>query len=107
VVFFDNVINVCDGGGDEERKDKGPLVVFAGDEAHVDTRERSEKGKPPTYSVNYSVLPTREKLIDDSAEKQGMDEVPYEKGPRCRANVRFGGVVVPASCSCANVGTEE
>jgi len=63
-------------------------------EIDVDGVEDGEEGETPRNGVYDNHLSGREELIDDSAEKEDMDERPDKERPGGRSNVRFLAIVV-------------
>jgi hypothetical protein len=51
-------------------------VVVASPKIDVDGIENSEEGEPPRDAVNNHMISGREELIDDSSEKENVDQGP-------------------------------
>lgn len=95
VMFFDNVVDVCDGRADEEREDKGDDVVVGCPQVDVDGVEDGEEGKAPGDAVDdYGLGVCGGELVDDGGEEEEMDDGPDGKGPAGRGEVGLldGGV---------------
>jgi len=65
VVFFDDVIDVGDCGGNEQREDKGKNVVLVGPQVDINGVENNEKRETPGDGVHDNDFPVREELVND------------------------------------------
>jgi len=93
---LDDVVDVGDGGGDEEGKDKGDDVVLAGPDVDVDGVEDGEEGEAPADAVDDGALAGGEELVDHGAAEEEVDEGPDAERPGGGRDVRLLAVVVDA-----------
>jgi len=82
VILLDDVVNVADGRGDQEREDESGEVMLVSPDGDEDGVEDGEEREPPRDSVDDDGLGVDGgELVDDGAEKEEVDERPGEEGP--------------------------
>jgi len=81
VMLPDDIVDVGDSRADEESKDEGDDVVTSSPDVDVDGVEEDEEGEAPADSVDDGLLAALGELVDDSAEKQEVNDGPDTKDP--------------------------
>lgn len=82
MVLLDDVVDVADGRGDQEGKDKSDDVMVVGPNGDEDGVENGEEREPPGDSVDHDSLRVGGgELVDDGAKKEEVDERPSEECP--------------------------
>ena len=90
MILFDDIVNVADGGGDQEGKNEGDDVMVVGPDGNEDCVEDGEEREPPGDSVNHDGLCMGgSELVDDGAKKEEVDDRPSEEGPIGWSEVRL------------------
>jgi len=90
MILLDDIVNVADGGGDQEGKDERDDVMLFGPEENEDRVEDGEERESPGDSVNYDGLCVGgSELVDDGAKKEEVDDRPSEEGPVGWSEVRL------------------
>lgn len=56
MILLDDIVNVADGGGDQEGKDERDDVMLLGPEENEDCVEDGEEREPPGDSVNTTAF---------------------------------------------------
>lgn len=82
MVLLHNIVDVSDSRRDEKRKDEGDDVVLVDPDVNVDRIKDGQEREAPRDTVNEDTLAAGEKLVDNGAEKQQMNERPACKGYR-------------------------
>jgi hypothetical protein len=70
VVLLDDIVDLTDGGRDEQAEDKGENVPVSGPEEDVDRVEDTEQGESPSDRVDNDLLTPSGELEDHGAEEQ-------------------------------------
>ena len=82
VVLLNDVVDVADGRGDQEREDGSGDVLMVGPDGDEGGIEDGEEREPPGVSVNDGSLGAdRGELVDDGAEKEEVDDRPPTRTP--------------------------
>lgn len=89
VMLLDDIVDVRDGGADEESKDESDDVVATAPDADVDGVEDDEKGETPVDTVDDDLLSGFEELVDDGSEKEEVNDRPETEHPRSGSEVGF------------------
>ena len=76
VVLLDDIVDLADGGGDEEGEEEGEDVPVSGPEEDVDRVEDAEEGEAPLDGIDDDLLAARGELEEHGAEEEQVDEGP-------------------------------
>lgn len=68
------------GGANKKREYESDNVVMACPEVNVDGGQNTEEGKTPGDTINDDVFPSGEELVDNSTEKEDVNEGPARRG---------------------------
>jgi len=82
VMFLDDVVDVGDGGADEEGEDEGDDVSSVAPDVDVAGVEEDEQGEAPVDGIDDDLLAAVEELVDHGSEEEQVDQGPDTKGPR-------------------------
>lgn len=90
MILLDDIVDVADGGGDQEGEDERDDVVVVGPDGNEDCVEDGEERESPGDSVNHDGLGVGgSELVDDGAKKEEVDDRPSEEGPVGWSEVRL------------------
>lgn len=77
---------------DKQCKDEGKNVVTAGPEVDVDSVENAKEGEVPRDAINDDALARWEPLVDNSTQKQQVNQGPVETAVRAEIRGATGQV---------------
>lgn len=109
VILLDNVEDVRNSCGDEERQDPGDDIVSVSPNIDVEDVEEYEERESPVDAVDDGLLARVEELIDDSAKEEKVDDGPEAEHPGRGRQVRLfaRSVDVAGSSDRIDVRSEE
>lgn len=81
VRLLHDVVDVGDGGRDQEGKDERDDIVLANPNVDVNRVEDSEEGEAPADTVDDGALSGGEELVDHCTAEQEVDEGPDGECP--------------------------
>ena len=80
VVLLDNVVDLRDGGGDQQAHDEGEDEPVSGSEENKDRVEDAKDSESPTDRVDDNLFAAGSELVYHGAEQQKVDQRPHVKG---------------------------
>jgi len=100
VMLLHNVIDVGDGGANQEGEDEGEDVAAMTPEIDVDGIQQDEERQAPVDGINDNLFAIVEELVDNGAEEQEMNNRPDAEGPSGGGEVGFFTVAIIVRWAC-------
>jgi len=94
MMLLDNVVDVSDGGTNEEGKNERPNVVMGSPQVDVDGIQDCEKREAPRNAIDDDRFSAREELVNDSEKEKKVDKRPDEESPGSGCDIGFLAVEV-------------
>ena len=80
VVLLDDVVDLRNGSGHQERHDKGEDKPVSAHEENEDAVEDSEDDESPSDTIHNNLFTASGELVDHSAEQKEVNQGPHVKG---------------------------